>query len=152
MIARTGIRLGAAALVTGMLLAAPATAQFAKPEGAIKYRQSAFTVMGNHMGRLAAMARGDRPFDAAAAQNSARIIDTMAKLPWEAFVPGSDQGKTDAEPELFDNLADVRRLADRLNAETTKLVSASGNLDTLRNQVDATGAVCKSCHQKYRKM
>lgn len=152
MIARTVTCLGAAALAAGMLLSAPAMAQFAKPEGAIKYRQSAFTVMGNHMGRLAAMAKGDRPFDAAAAQNSARIIDTMAKLPWEAFVPGSDQGKTDAEPELFDNLADVRRLADRLNAETAKLVPAAGNLDTLRNQVDATGAVCKSCHQKYRKM
>jgi cytochrome c556 len=152
MIARTVTCLGAAALAAGMLLSAPAMAQFAKPEGAIKYRQSAFAVMGNHMGRLAAMVKGDRPFDAAAAQNSARIIDTMAKLPWEAFVPGSDQGKTDAEPELFDNLADVRRLADRLNAETAKLVPAAGNLDTLRNQVDATGAACKSCHQKYRKM
>ena len=40
-------------------------AQFAKAEDAIKYRQSALTVMSNHMGRLAAMAKGERPFDAA---------------------------------------------------------------------------------------
>ncbi len=152
MTARTGIRLGAAALVFGSLLAAPAMAQFAKPEDAIKYRQSAFTVMGNHMGRLAAMAKGERPFDAAAAQNSARIIDTIARLPWEAFVPGSDQGKTGAKPELFANLADVRSLAERLNGETGKLVSAAADLDTMRKQVGATGAACKACHEKYRNM
>jgi len=152
MIARTGTCLGAAALVFGTLLAAPAMAQFAKPEDAIKYRQSAFTVMGNHMGRLAAMAKGERPYDAAAAQSSARIIDTIAKLPWEAFVPGSDQGKTGAKPELFANLADVRSLAERLNGETGKLTEAAGNLDAMRKQVGATGAACKACHEKYRNM
>jgi len=152
MIGRTATCLGAAALVTGMLLAAPAMAQFAKTEDAIKYRQSAFTVMGNHMGRLAAMAKGERPYDAAAAQNSARIIDTIAKLPWEAFVPGSDQGKTGAKPELFSNLADVKTLSERLNGETAKLVAAAGDLDAMRKQVGATGAACKACHEKYRNM
>jgi len=152
MIARTGIALGAVALVSGTLLAAPAMAQFAKAEDAIEYRQSALTVMGNHMGRLAAMAKGERPFDAAAAQNSARIIDTMAKLPWEAFVPGSDKGKTGAKPELFQNMADVKALSERLNGETAKLVSAVGSLDTMRKQLGATGAACKACHDKYREM
>lgn len=152
MIGRTATCLGAAALVTGMLLAAPAMAQFAKAEDAIKYRQSAFTVMGNHMGRLAAMAKGERPYDAAAAQNSARIIDAIAKLPWEAFVPGSDQGKTGTKPELFSNLADVKTLSERLNGETAKLVAAAGDLDAMRKQVGATGAACKACHEKYRNM
>lgn len=152
MIARTGIALGAVALLSGTLLATPAMAQFAKAEDAIKYRQSAFTVMVNHMGRLAAMAKGERPFDAAAAQDSARIIDTMAKLPWEGFVPGSDKGKTGAKPELFQNMADVKALSERLNGETAKLVSAAGSLDTLRPQVGATGAACKACHDKYRNL
>jgi len=152
MIGRTGIALGAAALVAGMTLAAPAMAQFAKTEDAIKYRQASFTVMANHMGRLAAMAKGERPFDAAAAQNSARIVDTMARLPWEAFVPGSDKGKTGAKPELFQNLADVKALSERLNGETGKLVSAAADLDALRKQVGATGAACKACHDKYREM
>lgn len=152
MTGRIGISSGAAALVCGVLLATPAWAQFQKPEDAIKYRQSALTVMGNHMGRLAAMARGNAPYDAAAAQNSARIVDTMAKLPWEAFVPGSDKGTTGAKPELFQNLAEVRTLSERLNQETGKLVSAAGSLDTLRTQVGATGAACKACHDKYRNM
>ncbi len=144
MIRRTATVLGAAALVAGALLATPALAQFQKAEDAIKYRQSALTLMGNHMGRLAAMAKGERPFDAAAAQNSARLIDTFAKLPWEAFVPGSDKGKTGAKPELFQNLPDVKALSERLNGETAKLVSAAGDLDTMRKQLGATGAACKA--------
>lgn len=45
-------------------MAAPASAQFAKPEDAIKYRQSALFVMGQHFGRIGAMANGKVPFDA----------------------------------------------------------------------------------------
>ncbi|RPH66556.1 MAG: cytochrome c [Burkholderiales bacterium] len=152
MFAKTAFALGAAALVSGMLLASPAMAQFAKAEDAINYRQSAFTVMSNHMGRLAAMAKGERPFDPSTAQHSARIIDTMAKLPWEAFVPGSDKGETGAKPGLFQNMDDVRKLSERLNGETGKLVTAAGSLDSLRTQVGATGAACKACHDKYREL
>lgn len=147
---KAAIALGAAALATGLLSAAPAMAQFAKAEDAVKYRQSSFTLMSNHMGRLAAMAKGEQPFDAAAAQESARIIDAMAKLPWEAFVPGSEKVKSGAKPELFANPADVQMLSERLNGETGKLVTAAGSLDSLRSQVGATGAACKACHDKYR--
>ena len=54
------LTLAAAALT----LSAPASAQFAKAEDAIKYRQSALFVMGQHFGRLGAMANGRAPFDA----------------------------------------------------------------------------------------
>ena len=40
------------AAACGVLAALPAAAQFQKPEDAIKYRQSAFTVMGNHVARI----------------------------------------------------------------------------------------------------
>ena len=39
----------------GVLATLPAAAQFAKPEDAVKYRQSALTVMGTHFGRVGAM-------------------------------------------------------------------------------------------------
>ena len=82
------LALAAAVLaVSGSLYSATATAQFAKPDDAIKYRQSAFTVLTTHMGRLGAMARGDVPFDATAAQASARVVDVVSHLPWDAFPP-----------------------------------------------------------------
>lgn len=146
---RTLTAIGAAILGTGLLLPASASAQFAKAEDAIEYRQSAFSIMGNHMGRLAAMAQGKIPFDAAAAQQSARLVDTMAKLPWEGFLPGS-HADSGAKPALFENMDDVRKLAERLNSETAKLPAAAGSLDTLRGQVGATGKACKACHDKYR--
>lgn len=45
-----------AALVATTAL--PASAQFAKSEDAIKYRQGALAVLGQHFGRLGAMANG----------------------------------------------------------------------------------------------
>lgn len=81
-----------AALALAFLVAAPAQAQFAKPDDAIKYRQSALSVMGTHFSRLGAMVSGRAPFDAAVAQESAEIVAFMSKLPWAGFVEGSDQG------------------------------------------------------------
>lgn len=149
---RTATSLVAAAFAAGLLVAAPASAQFAKPEDAIKYRQSAFALMGAHMGRLAAMAQGKVPYDAQAAQHSARIVDTMAKLPWEGFIPATQSAKTGAKPALYDNMDDIKQLVERLNAQTARLVetAGSGGLDALRPQVGETGKACKACHDKYR--
>jgi len=55
----------------------PAAAQFAKPEDAIKYRQSALFVMSQHFGRLGAMANGRAPYDAAAAAANAEVVADM---------------------------------------------------------------------------
>jgi cytochrome c556 len=72
-----------------LLLALPASAQFAKPEDAIKYRKASFTVMSAHFGRVGAMAAGRAPFDAKAAAENADIAAAMSKLPWAAFTEGS---------------------------------------------------------------
>ncbi len=45
------IALGALIPIIALSMSAPASAQFAKPEDAVKYRQSAFALMGAHMGR-----------------------------------------------------------------------------------------------------
>ena len=58
----------AATAAAATLVSLPAAAQFAKPEDAIKYRQGALFVMGQHFGRIGAMANGRVPFDAKAAQ------------------------------------------------------------------------------------
>jgi cytochrome c556 len=91
-------------------LAAPASAQFAKPEDAIKYRQSALTVMGTHFGRVAAMANGRIPFDAKVAADNAAIAETMSKLPWAAFGEGTDKGAvTRAKAEIWTDNANSKK-------------------------------------------
>ena len=141
----------AAALVA---FTAPASAQFAKPEDAIKYRQSSLSVMGTHFGRIGAMVNGRVPFDANVAAENAEIVSNMSKLPWAAFGPGTDKGSipTRAKPEIWTEQAKFKELSEKLVAETTKLVAAAktGNADTLKAAFGATGASCKACHDNYQ--
>lgn len=134
--------------VAGGIFSTPARAQFAKPEDAVKYRQSAMFLMANHVGRLSAMARGDRPFDAAIAQNSARAVETLSRLAWDGFAKGADSRR--AKPEIWANAAEFTAQQQKLTAETAKLAAAAGSLDTLRPQLGAVGSVCKNCHDNFR--
>jgi cytochrome c556 len=130
----------------------PASAQFARAEDAIKYRQSAFFVMSTQMGRLAAMAQGKVPFDAATAQASARVIDTLAHLPWDAFPPGSNGGAARIKGDPWKEAEDFTRLQQALKSQSAKLVSSAGSLDSLRAQVGATSQSCRDCHEKFRQV
>ena len=143
----------AAAAATLLSLAAPASAQFAKAEDAIKYRQSALFVMGQHFGRIGAMASGRAPFDAKVAADNADVVASMAKLPWAAFGAGTDKGgNTKANPEIWTEQAKFKDAADKLVAESGKLAAAAktGNLDAVKTAFTATAASCKACHDVYR--
>ena len=137
---------------TGYLTALPASAQFAKAEDAIKYRQSAFTLLTTHMGRLGAMARGDVPFDAAAAQASARVVEVVSHLPWDAFPPGSNTGAAKVKGDPWKDAANFSKLQAELKAQTAKLPDAVATLDGLKGQVGATSRACRNCHEQYREV
>lgn len=138
--------------VSALTLSVPASAQFSKPENAIKYRQSAMFMMAQNFGRVAGMAGGRIPFDAKVAADSAALADLMAKLPWEGFVAGTDSGKTKAKPEIWTNRAKFDDYAKKMQTEMAKLVVAakSGNLDSIKVAVNATGGTCKSCHDDFQ--
>ncbi len=143
----------ATATVAGLAAALPAAAQWQKPEDAIKYRQSALTVMANHFGRIGAMAQGRVPFDAKVAAENAVIVSDLAKLPWAAFGPGTDKGMPNrAKPEIWSDGAKFKAAADKMVAEVAKLDAAakSGNLDQLKAAAGAVGASCKGCHDDFR--
>ncbi len=139
----------AAVVVT---LAAPASAQFAKPEDAIKYRKNSLFVMQQNFGRVAAMAAGKAPFDAKVAAESAAVAEFVGKLPWVAFVDGTDKGETKALADIWKDKAKFNEYADKMQAEMTKLSAAakSGNLDSIKLAVNATGGTCKTCHDAFR--
>jgi cytochrome c556 len=138
---------------TAFTLTTPAFAQFAKPEDAVKYRKSAFTVMAAHFGRVAAMANGRVPFDAKVAADNAAVAESMSKLPWAAFVDGSDKGDTKAKSEIWSDAAKFKDASEKTQTEMTKLAAAAktGNLDSIKAAVGATGGSCKACHDAFRK-
>lgn len=133
--------------------AMPAAAQWAKPEDAIAYRKAVMTVMANHFGRVAAMANGRIPFDAKLAAENAEIATTMSKLPFVAFIDGSDKGNTKAKPSLWAEKDKFNAGATKMQEEIAKLNAAAkgGNLDAIKAAVGATGQACKACHDAYWK-
>ncbi len=140
-----------AALVCAM--GAPAWAQFAKPEDAIKYRQGALFVMQQNFARVAGMAQGKLPWDAKMAADSASTAEFLSRLPWAAFVEGSDKGgNTRAKPEVWKEKARFAEYADKMQSEMAKLavVAKGGNVDALKPAVSAVAASCKSCHDTFR--
>lgn len=134
-------------------VALPAAAQFAKPDDAIKYRKNALFVMQQNFSRVAAMASGKAPFDAKVAAESAAVAEYVGKLPWAAFTEGSDKGDTKSKPEIWKEPAKFKEYADKMQGEMLKLSVAakSGNLDSIKAAVSATGGSCKTCHDAFRK-
>src|SRR5690349_15557938 len=124
----------AAAAVAALVTAFPAAAQFAKPEDAIKYRKAAFNVLSTHFGRVGAMVNGKAPFDAKAAADNADIALSMAKLPYTAFVDGTDKGETRAKPEIWAESDRFKAAALKMQEEMGKLNAATktGNFDTIK--------------------
>ena len=134
------------------LLCGTASAQFAKPEDAIKYRKNSLFVMQQHVARLAAMAQGKTPFDAKAAAENAALVETLSKLPWQGFVEGTDKGETKASPDIWKNAAKFKEAADKFQAEATKLSAAAktGKVDDLKAALGNFTPTCKACHDDFR--
>lgn len=145
----TSFVLAAAATV----LSLPASAQFAKPEDAVKYRQSALFVMGQHFGRIGAMANGRVPYDAKAAVDNAEVVAEMAKLPWAGFAANTDRLSQKAKSEIWTEQVKFREHNEKLVGESGKLLAAAktNNLDNLKTAFSATAGTCKGCHDAYRK-
>jgi cytochrome c556 len=132
-----------------------ATAAFAQaqPDRAIKYRQGAFQVMGWNMGPMAAMVKGERPYDKDEFLKRATNVEHAAALPWEGFGPGTDVGApTKAKAEIWKDQAKYKQYADALQTETVKLVAAAkvGTLDAVKGPFGAVGKACSNCHDDFR--
>ena len=142
-----------AVLFCAAALPLTASAQFAKPEDAIKYRKSALTVMGTHFGRIGAVVRGNAPFDAQQVQMNAATVEFMSTLPWQGFMAGTDKGETKAKPEIWSNADKFKGAQDNLVKAVAALSAAAktGNLDNVKAAFGETGKACKACHDDFRK-
>ena len=128
-----------------------AFAQFQKPEDAIKYRQSAFTVMGNSFGKIAAVVKGEAPYNKDEVAKNAAIVATLSSLPWQAFGPGTEGGK--AQPAVWSDNAKFKAAADKMQVAVANLNTAaqSGDLESIKKAFGAAGQTCKGCHDDFKK-
>ena len=130
-----------------------AHAQFAKVEDAVEYRQASLSVMGTHFHRIAEVVKGEKPYNKAATENDAAIVEMMSKLPWTAFPPNSIVGDSKAKPEIWTQQDKFKADADKLQAATQKLSASAktGDLAAIKTAFGDTGKACKACHEDFKK-
>ena len=142
----------ATCLAIGAVVAWPVAAQYAKPEDAVKYRKAAFTVMNSHMGRIFAQLKSPTP-NMQVIQSSAQTVESMSKLPWDAFAPNTELvADTRALPALFKNEAKAKDFAQKMQEEVAKLnvVAKTGDAAAIRTQFNAAAKSCDNCHDDFR--
>jgi cytochrome c556 len=130
-----------------------AYAQFAKPEYAIKYRKSVMFLIAQHFGRMGAVVKGEVPYDQQAFTQNAMVVESLSRLPWEAFtVPGTDKGDTTLKSSVYEQLSKFNAAAQAFQANTGKLLSKakSGDLNAIKAQFGEVAKSCKSCHEQFR--
>ena len=144
-------------VICGVVLAAlgsAAWAGFAKPEEAIRYRKAVMTIIGQHFGRLAAVVKGQSPYDKQEFSHQTMVIRTMTGLSWEAFLfPGSDKGDTTLKASALKEKDSFMRIARNFEKDMQKMdeTAATGDLQAIRAQFGQVAKDCKACHSTYRK-
>ena len=136
------------------LTALPAAAQYRNADAAIKYRQSAMSLQGNHMARIFAMINGQVPFDAKVAAENIEIVALLnSRVQFAAFIDGSDKGNTRAKPEIWAEKDKFTAAINKSQEDVGKLVAAgkTGSLDQIKAAAGTVGQSCKACHDAYQK-
>ena len=128
-----------------------AFAQFKKPDDAIKYRQSAFTVMANSFGKIGAVVKGEAPYNKDEVAKNAAVVAMISTLPWQAFGPGTEGGK--AQAIVWSDNAKFKAASEKMQLAVVDLNKAaqSGDLETIKKAFGAAGATCKGCHDDFKK-
>jgi len=145
----TGLRTLAASII--LIAASPASAQFQKPEDAIKYRQSAFSLIGTHFGRIGAVVKGEVPYNKDDVAKNAAVIETLSTLPRQAFGAGTEGGK--AQPGIWTDSSKFKMGSEKMKTAIAELNQAaqSGNLENVKKAFSAAGQTCKACHDDFKK-
>ena len=119
---------------------------------AIKKRQEAMGEVREGMMALAAIAKGEAPFDAAVVAKNAGVIESHLTESAPHFPEGSAQGdvETWAKPEIWENMDDFMAKLEESKAAAAALKSVTEET-AFRPAMGKLGSSCKACHTDYRR-
>ena len=142
------------AIIIFIAVAATAVyAKFNKAKDAIRYRQAAMTLIGQHFGSMGQVVKGKQPYDKASFSKEAAILEMLSKIPWDAFLfPESDRGQTKMKSKALKNKNDFMQAARNFEDETAKLAASAktGDLNAIKAQFGAAAKTCKGCHDEFK--
>lgn len=121
-------------------------------ERAIKYRQSAYFLMGQQFSQMNLMLKGDRPYDKASIELNAETLEVLSRIAFDAFPAGSDTGATKAKPEIWKQADKFKQLAQSAQGELVKLHAAAkaGDQQLIRQHFNDVRKSCAACHDQFK--
>ncbi|WP_414833053.1 c-type cytochrome [Afifella sp. YEN Y35] len=143
-------------LLSLAVLAAPSLALAQSPQDVADARIGYFRLLGLEMHDLAAMAKGEKDYDAEAAKTHAANLEALTHYSMAGLLaPGTSNedlpGKTRALPAIWDDMDGMHAKAEAYVAAVQNLNTVAGEgLDQLRPAVGKLGGACKSCHDDFR--
>ena len=143
----------ALALVTGIGAAPVALSHLDSEQFPQSYRQSLFAILGANMGPMAAMVKGEIPWDDERFAGYADDLATAASLDFlRGFPKGSEGGTTRAKPGIWENMDDFESKLEDLRSAADELAAAAkgGDKKAIMMAFQETGGACKACHDEYK--
>ena len=127
-----------------------ATAVLAQ-ENPIVARQELMKANGKETKVGAAMAKGEKPFDLAAAKKIFGTYEQSAqKLP-DLFPPDSKTGhKTTVAPKIWEDMANFKARIKKLGEDSKKAQASVTDLASFKTAFGAVTKDCGGCHREYR--
>jgi cytochrome c556 len=117
----------------------------------VRQRQELMKSNQEQLRALTGMARGQAPFNASAAQAAFQRIEQNAQQIPGLFPSGSQQGKTDALPAIWERKADFDARAVKLEQDAKAVQAGVTDPASLQAAVQRVGQNCGGCHEIYRK-
>ena len=123
---------------------------------AVKARQAQMQLYAWNLGTLGAMAKGEKPYDAAAAKAAAENLAALTAMSQQGMWPkGTDSaemfGDTRAKPEIWSTYPKIVEAGDATAAASAELAKVAGNgLEALQAGIGNVGKTCGGCHKPFR--
>ena len=141
--------------VTLLLGSISATAIAADHKAVITHRQGIYTVMSGHMKVLKSILFQKHPLAADINYHATEILNA-AQHHGNAFPEGSDKGRTNALPAIWENPEGFQKAGDDLGKalaifiETTEIADMD-DPEEMQAAYKDVGKTCKACHDDFRK-
>ncbi|ULB10501.1 cytochrome c [Cereibacter azotoformans] len=142
-------------LLSTLVAALPAVAMAADAERVVEARKGFFSLVALEFGPLAAMAKGEMPYDADAAKAHAADLVALTKYnPSDLYAPGTsadDVKGTGAKAAIWQDMDAYQKKGMAFFEAVAALEPVAGNgQKELGAAVNKVGATCKSCHDDFR--
>jgi cytochrome c556 len=138
----------AATMIAGMAFGSVMAAD----DGTHEAREGMMKKIGGAAGALAGIAKGAKPYDAAAVKTALTTIAETAKLFPDQFKPGTDKSPDKlASPKIWENMADFKARAEKLSGDAQMaLATLPADPAAVGAALKTIGGNCGGCHEAYR--